>query len=137
VIILISYVLPFTVFSNPTSNLIFNFYSLFHFVTIKNFLLFFTQKKFDKFVNEHRIVSKEMRRMNEKQMKTLTFGRRMTSLGLFVGFIVFLTSFFASGVKQDYIFSIGLSIMVSSMLLFGFGLFLMLMQGVSDARQKV
>jgi hypothetical protein len=75
--------------------------------------------------------------MNEKQLKTLTFGRRMTSLGLFVGFIVFLTSFFVSGIKQDYIFSIGLSIMVSSMLLFGFGLFLMLMQGVSDARQKV
>jgi hypothetical protein len=74
--------------------------------------------------------------MNEKQLKTLTFGRRMTSLGLFIGFIVFFTSFFVSGVKQDYIFSIGLSIMVSSMLLFGFGLFLMLMQGVSDSRQK-
>lgn len=74
--------------------------------------------------------------MNEKQLKTFSFGRRMTSLGLFVGFIVFLSSFFVSGINQDYVFSIGLSIMMASMMLFGFGLFFMLMQGVSDSKAK-
>ncbi|MFZ3589666.1 hypothetical protein ACOI1C_10365 [Bacillus sp. DJP31] len=75
--------------------------------------------------------------MNKKQLRTMTFGRRMTSIGLVVGFMIFLSSFFVSGIKQDYILSIGLSIMVTSMLLFGFGLFLMLMQEVSDSRQRV
>ncbi|WP_246942975.1 hypothetical protein [Bacillus pinisoli] len=71
--------------------------------------------------------------MNEKQMKTLTFGRKMTALGLFVGFIVFLTGLVVNGATHDnYTVFIGLSIMATSMLLFGFGLFLMLMQEVSD-----
>ncbi|KAA0546226.1 hypothetical protein FZW96_16060 [Bacillus sp. BGMRC 2118] len=74
--------------------------------------------------------------MNEKQLKTFSFGRKMTSLGLFVGLLVFLASFFVNGMSQDYVFSIGLSIMMASMMLFGFGLFFMLMQGVSDSRVK-
>ncbi len=74
--------------------------------------------------------------MNQKQLQTMRFGRRMTSFGLLFGFIIFLTSFFISGTEKEYFFSIGLSVMVTSMLLFGFGLFLMLMQEVSDARQN-
>ncbi|MBM7662675.1 type IV secretory pathway TrbL component [Bacillus mesophilus] len=70
--------------------------------------------------------------MNEKQMKTLTFGRKMTALGLFAGFIVVVIGLFVSGPTQDnYTLFIGLSMMVTSMLLFGFGLFLMLLQEVT------
>lgn len=74
--------------------------------------------------------------MNEKQFRTMTFGRKITNFGLVFGFIILLTSFFVGGIKQEYIFSIGLSVMVTSMLLFGFGLFLMLMQEVTDLRSK-
>jgi ABC-type transporter Mla maintaining outer membrane lipid asymmetry permease subunit MlaE len=73
-----------------------------------------------------------MMRMNEKQLKTMTFGRKMTCFGLLIGFVIFLSGFFVNGTSQGYTFSIGLSIMVSSILLFGFGLFLILMQEVSD-----
>ncbi|WP_456276823.1 hypothetical protein [Bacillus sp. AK128] len=70
--------------------------------------------------------------MNEKQMKTLTFGRKMTAIGLLVGFLVFLTGLVVNGPNQDnYTLFIGLSVMVTSMLLFGFGLFLMLLQDVT------
>jgi hypothetical protein len=73
--------------------------------------------------------------MNEKQMNTMTFGRKMTAAGLFIGFIIFLTGLLVSGASQDnYTIFIGLSIMVTSMLLFGFGLFFMLLQEVTDKR---
>lgn len=75
--------------------------------------------------------------MNEKQIKSLLFMKTMTGFGLLVGLAVFVYSFFESGIKQDYILSIGLSIMASSMLLFGFGLFLNLMEEVTSKRHLV
>jgi hypothetical protein len=83
-------------------------------------------------VNKNKIVYKEMMRMNEKQLKTMIFGRRMTCFGLLLGFVIFSAGFFVNGISQGYTFSIGLSMMVTSILLFGFGLFLILMQEASD-----
>lgn len=75
--------------------------------------------------------------MNEKQIKSLNFIKTMTGFGLLVGLGVFVYSFFESGIRHDYILSVGLSIMASSMLLFGFGLFLNLMEEVTSKRHLV
>ncbi|MDX8362004.1 MULTISPECIES: hypothetical protein [Bacillaceae] len=70
--------------------------------------------------------------MKKKPLESLLFMKKITSVGLILGCIVFLFSFFVSGIKGDYVLSIGLSIMISSMILFGFGLSLNLMEAVSD-----
>ncbi|MGG0719327.1 hypothetical protein ABE096_17255 [Robertmurraya massiliosenegalensis] len=70
--------------------------------------------------------------MTEKQLKNLLFFRKITMVGILLGFLVFLSSFFVSGPSAPYQLSIGISIMVSSMLLFGFGMFLPLMEEVSS-----
>ena len=70
--------------------------------------------------------------MNKSQLKTLLFVKKMTSVGLILGLIVFISSFFVSGIKHEYLLSIGISIMVSSMLIFGFGLFINLMEDVTN-----
>lgn len=72
-----------------------------------------------------------MKWMTEKQLKNLLFFKKLTSIGIFFGFLVFLSSFFVSGTSAPYQLSIGISIIVSSMLLFGFGLFLPLMEEAS------
>lgn len=69
--------------------------------------------------------------MSEKQLKTLLLFKKITLVGILVGLLVFSSSFFVNGPSSAYQLSIGLSIMISSMLLFGFGMFLPLMEEVS------
>jgi len=73
-----------------------------------------------------------MKWMTEKQLKNMLFFKKLTSFGILIGLLVFLSSFFVSGPSAPYQLSIGISIMVSSMLLFGFGMFLPLMEEVSS-----
>jgi TRAP-type C4-dicarboxylate transport system permease small subunit len=75
--------------------------------------------------------------MNERQQKILQFFRNLTGIGLFLGFTVFITSFFVSGISGKYVLSIGLSIMVSSMLIFGFGLFINLMEEMTEGSKGI
>jgi len=65
--------------------------------------------------------------MNEMQRRALGPISSIAKVGLVIGLFVFLYSFFESGITMSYTLSIGISIMASSMLVFGFGLFLSLM----------
>ncbi|MBT2688772.1 hypothetical protein J7I93_11310 [Bacillus sp. ISL-47] len=75
--------------------------------------------------------------MNEKQQRVLRFFRNLTASGLILGFAVFISSFFVSGIKGEYILSIGLSIMVSSMLIFGFGIFIHVMEEMTEGSKGI
>ncbi|MBE4910519.1 hypothetical protein IMZ08_21000 [Bacillus luteolus] len=73
--------------------------------------------------------------MNEKQLKPLLFIKRITTVGLIIGLALAIFSFFVSGISQGYFLSVGISIMVSSMLVFGFGMFLALIEELSQNNQ--
>lgn len=75
--------------------------------------------------------------MSEKQLKVMLFFKNMAGSGLLIGFTVIIASFFVSGINGEYIFSIGLSVMVSSMLLFGFGLFINLMEEMAEGSKGI
>jgi magnesium-transporting ATPase (P-type) len=84
-------------------------------------------------------VLKGMGRMNEDQRKTLKHIKTITMIGLIIGFIVFLVNFFVSGLTKEYYLFIGLSIIVSSMTVLGFGVILALMEerGNGNNSQKL
>ncbi|MBY0120354.1 hypothetical protein [Bacillus sp. S/N-304-OC-R1] len=75
--------------------------------------------------------------MTKKLDNVLVTFKRITAAGLLIGFILFLSSFFVSGNISPYVLSIGLSIMVSSMLIFGFSLFIHLMEEMTDGSRGV
>ncbi|AYA76640.1 hypothetical protein M3175_12085 [Robertmurraya korlensis] len=65
--------------------------------------------------------------MNEMQRRALGPISTIAKFGLVLGALLFLYSFFESGITMSYTLSISISIMASSMLVFGFGLFISLM----------
>ncbi|QOR67074.1 hypothetical protein IM538_02575 [Cytobacillus suaedae] len=73
--------------------------------------------------------------MKEKQLKPLLVIKRITTVGLIIGFVLAVYSFFVSGISQGYFLSVGISVMVSSMLVFGFGMFLALIEELSQNNQ--
>ncbi|WP_026582222.1 hypothetical protein [Bacillus sp. J33] len=75
--------------------------------------------------------------MYERQKRILRLFRNITGAGLFIGLVVFLSSFFVSGITGQYILSIGLSIMVSSMLIFGFGFFINVMEEMTEGSKGI
>ncbi|RBP96439.1 hypothetical protein DFO70_101246 [Cytobacillus firmus] len=75
--------------------------------------------------------------MTLKQQKVLHFFRNVTAAGILLGLIVFISSFFVSGLTGEYILSIGLSIMVSSMLIFGFGFFINVMEEMTKGSKGI
>lgn len=68
--------------------------------------------------------------MSDFQRKALGHISSITKVGLFLGVLVALTGLFVSGIKMSYTLSIGISIAASSMLVFGFALFISLMTEV-------
>ncbi|EFV76072.1 MULTISPECIES: hypothetical protein [Cytobacillus] len=75
--------------------------------------------------------------MTLKQQKVLHFFRNVTAAGILLGLIVFISSFFVSGLTGEYVLSIGLSIMVSSMLIFGFGFFINVMEEMTKGSKGI
>lgn len=75
--------------------------------------------------------------MNEDQLQLLTSIKKLTSIGFIAGITLFISNFFVSGISQDYFLFIGIGVMVSSMVLFGFGMFIALMQEVNDRGPRV
>lgn len=75
--------------------------------------------------------------MRESQLKVMLFFKNMAGSGIVIGLTVLIASFFVSGINGEYIFSIGLSVMVSSMLLFGFGLFIHLMEEMAEGSKGI
>ncbi|AND40057.1 hypothetical protein [Cytobacillus oceanisediminis] len=75
--------------------------------------------------------------MTLKQQKVLHFFRNVTAAGILLGLIVFISSFFVSGLTGEYVLSIGLSIMVSSMLIFGFGFFINMMEEMTKGSKGI
>ncbi|MCS0673980.1 hypothetical protein [Cytobacillus firmus] len=75
--------------------------------------------------------------MTLKQQKVLHFFRNVTAAGILLGLIVFISSFFVSGLTGQYVLSIGLSIMVSSMLIFGFGFFINVMEEMTKGSKGI
>ncbi|MFD1739822.1 hypothetical protein ACFSCX_25485 [Bacillus salitolerans] len=72
--------------------------------------------------------------MNNKQLSTI---KLVTSLGFILGFLAVLMGFIGNGINHDYFFAIGLGIMISSILTFGFFLFISSMEEVSGNRQRI
>ncbi|MBX9973933.1 hypothetical protein [Cytobacillus firmus] len=75
--------------------------------------------------------------MTLKQQKVLHFFRNVTAAGILLGLIVFISSFFVSGLTGQYVLSIGLSVMVSSMLIFGFGFFINVMEEMTQGSKGI
>ncbi|PLR86368.1 hypothetical protein CVD25_07730 [Bacillus canaveralius] len=75
--------------------------------------------------------------MSEQQVKSLKVIKIVTTMFWLSGFSLFLVSLFASGIKQGYLISISLSIMVSSILTFGFCIFIKIMEEASGKRRAV
>ena len=77
--------------------------------------------------------------MNADQRKTLVHIKSIAMTGLVIGFIVISVNFFVSGLTREYFLFVGLSIMVSSMTVFGFGILLALMEekGNQTNKQKI
>lgn len=75
--------------------------------------------------------------MRESQLKVMLFFKNMAGSGIVIGLTVLIASFFVSGINGEYTFSIGLSVMVSSMLLFGFGLFINLMEEMAEGSKGI
>ncbi|PLR76261.1 hypothetical protein CU633_16320 [Bacillus sp. V3-13] len=73
--------------------------------------------------------------MSEQQVKSLKMIKNVTTMFWLSGFSLFLFSLFVSGIKQGYLFSISLSIMVSSILTFGFCIFIKIMEEASQKRR--
>jgi TRAP-type C4-dicarboxylate transport system permease small subunit len=67
--------------------------------------------------------------MQGKQLNTLLTFKKATIYGISFGMILFLFSLFASGYNQGYFLSIlGIGIMIACMVVFGFGMFLSLIE---------
>lgn len=73
--------------------------------------------------------------LKENTIKPLIFIKGITTIGLIIGLVLSFVSFFVSGISQGYFLSVGVSIMVSSMLVFGFGMFLALIDELSENKQ--
>lgn len=69
--------------------------------------------------------------MEKNSLSLLLFIKKVTSFGLILGVLVFLSSFFVSGITGDYLLHIGISFVASSMMIFGFGLFINVMGDVA------
>lgn len=77
--------------------------------------------------------------MQGKQLNTLLTFKKATIYGISFGMILFLFSLFASGYNQGYFLSIlGIGIMIACMVVFGFGMFLSLIEEyTSNSKGKV
>ncbi len=75
--------------------------------------------------------------MSVQQSKVLLHIKRITIVGLIIGFTIFISSFFVSGNESRYFLFVGLSIMVSFMVIFGFGMFLALIEDADLNRERV
>jgi uncharacterized protein YacL len=73
--------------------------------------------------------------VKENQLKPLLFIKRTTTIGLIIGFVLAMASLFVSDISKAYFLSVGISVMVSSMLVFGFGMFLALIEELSEKKQ--
>ncbi|WP_025027015.1 hypothetical protein [Caldalkalibacillus mannanilyticus] len=75
--------------------------------------------------------------MDAKRVKPLLLIKTITTIGLMIGFVISMLGLFESGLRMEYMLSIGMSFMVSSMLLFGFGMFIPLMEEVSEEKEAI
>jgi|GEM_PF-6427137 len=75
--------------------------------------------------------------MNHNHVKPLLIIKTITTIGLIIGVFISALGLFESGLRMEYMLSIGISFMVSSMLLFGFGMFIPLMQEVSEEKDPL
>lgn len=74
--------------------------------------------------------------MERNSLGLLLFIKKATTIGLLLGVLVFVSSFFVSGITGDYLLHIGISFVASSMMIFGFGLFINVMGDVV-AKEKI
>lgn len=70
--------------------------------------------------------------MNEKRVHPLLLAKRVAIPGLIIGFIGIVLGLYESGLIMEFTLSIGLGIMAASMMTFGFGLVLSLMDGTKN-----
>jgi high-affinity Fe2+/Pb2+ permease len=75
-----------------------------------------------------------MEEMNNQRVKPLLIIKKMTSIGVVIGVLISFFGIVESGIRMEYLLSIGISIIVSSMLLFGFGMILPLMEEASEKK---
>ncbi|MFC4767804.1 hypothetical protein [Effusibacillus consociatus] len=72
--------------------------------------------------------------MSKRHIKLLLHIKRVTIAGLIVGGSIFGSSFFITDPIHAYLLHIGLGLIVSSMLIFGFGMFVSLMGEVNTRK---
>lgn len=75
--------------------------------------------------------------MNTNQAKPLKMIKNVTAIFWLCGMALFLYGFSASGIRQDYIFAISLSVMVSAILTLGFCVFIQMMEEASGKNRQV
>ena len=75
--------------------------------------------------------------MGQKQLKNIHLIKRITSIGILLGLLLFVSSFLVGPMLVEELYHahllfIGMSIMVSSMITFGFSLFIHVMEQVAS-----
>ncbi|WP_438448017.1 hypothetical protein [Gorillibacterium sp. sgz5001074] len=70
--------------------------------------------------------------MQTKRLPPLLLAKRISIPGLLIGFMAVVFGVYESGLIMEYVFSIGLGIMAASMMIFGFGLVLALMEDIKS-----
>lgn len=66
--------------------------------------------------------------MDAKRLSPLLLAKRIAIPGLLIGFLAVVFGLYESGLIMEYVLSVGLGIMAASMMIFGFGLVLALME---------
>ena len=74
--------------------------------------------------------------MEKKQYRTLRVFKKVNALGISMGIVIFIISFFASGFNLRYLLaSLGIAIIFCSIAMFIFGLFFSLMGEYTENRK--
>ena len=71
-------------------------------------------------------------------MKPALAGKKIASIGILIGLVIFFGSLFASGYNENYYISVfGIGVIIASMVFFGFGMFLSLADEISSKRERI
>lgn len=70
--------------------------------------------------------------MQTNRLPPLLLAKRIAIPGLAAGFLAVLFGLYESGLIMEYVLSVGLGVMAASMMIFGFGLVLALMEDINS-----
>ncbi|MBM7569737.1 hypothetical protein [Aquibacillus albus] len=71
-----------------------------------------------------------------REVKFMLHIKRITSIGILTGLLLFLSSFFANGINPNLLLSAGIGTFAASIMIFGCSLFMSLMQSLTEKTNR-